>query len=118
MRLWLPRRINHCRKVLLAELEFDTPEAEVLCRVHSKLQETWDGNHELVKKENQEVLGARGNDPINKGSQVIANTLEMKIVKARKCDVTDVGCNDPRLREFALNITVGKGGCKVEHKRL
>ena len=51
MRLWLPMRINHCRKVLLAELEFNTPEAEVLCRVH-KLQETWDRNHELVKKIN------------------------------------------------------------------
>jgi hypothetical protein len=47
------------------ELEFSTPEPQVLCCVH-KPQEMWDGKRELVEEVNFKFSEARGADLTNK----------------------------------------------------
>jgi hypothetical protein len=98
---------------LPGESEYGTLKREVFCCVQ-KLQETWDGKHELVEILNLDLLKTRGGDPMNKCVQVSATTSVPETVKVRECD----GCDDRRMRELPLYIMVGNSEKKADHERL
>jgi hypothetical protein len=108
-----PTGIHPHRDSLRVELEGGTVEPEVLCCVH-KLQETWDGKHELVEEEDFKLLKARCGDPTNKCLQVSANTLEQEPVKVREYDSRP----NRRIRELLLHITAGNRESKADPERL
>jgi hypothetical protein len=86
MRLGLLTGINLYMNLRSEEFELGTIELEVLYCVH-KLQETWDGNRELLVEDNVEPLQAGSGDPTNNHFQVSGNTSEQKPSKVRKCYV-------------------------------
>jgi hypothetical protein len=98
---------------VVRELKFGKPEPEVLCCVH-ELQETWDGNRELIEEPNFKLLEARGGDPMNKCFQESSNTSELENMKVRE----GYSCHGWRMRVLPLHIMVGNNKVKGDQECL
>lgn len=106
-------RIHIHKNIIVCEPEPGTAELEVLCCTH-ELQEAWDGEVGLIKKDDLKLLEQRGGHSGKKCFQVGANTSEPQPAKVRKGDVGD----ERPMQQLCLHITLGKSGAKADSESL